>query len=118
MYPDNHPLLEWIKLIRRQYHKWTRGESTSLTDERRQILEDIGFDFNPRRHYAPPKTGRYKNFKTMRLQEDAGVYVDVATGTSASNTNNSGGGYSGNGDATYYSNEYNQVPYGTTGMRL
>ena len=77
MYPNNRSLLTWIQVTRRQYHKWSRGEPSTLTEERRKMLEDIGFDFNPRRHYAPPKTTRYKNFKTMRLKDEVGVYVEV-----------------------------------------
>jgi Helicase associated domain len=69
VYPDNPPLLKWIQLTRRMYHKWTRGEPSTLTDERRKMLEDVGFDFNPRRHYAPPKTTRYKNYKSLQLKE-------------------------------------------------
>ena len=41
-----------------------------VTPERIQLLEGIGSDFNPRRHYAPPKTGRSKRFKGMLLVED------------------------------------------------
>jgi hypothetical protein len=70
VYPKGQPLVEWAKTIRRQYHRMTRGERTTLTPERMKMLEEIGFDFNPRSHYAPPKTGRYKRFKGMRLEDN------------------------------------------------
>jgi hypothetical protein len=47
-FPDCYQeLTNWLKLHRQRYRKKMAGHKTSLTDERQQQLEDIGFDFDP-----------------------------------------------------------------------
>lgn len=65
--PDDKKLSYWIKTQRKQYKNWKRGEWSSLTTERRLRLEAIGFDFEPRKHYAP-----YGSKKKGSSEEKAG----------------------------------------------
>jgi len=53
VHPEDKKLSYWIKTQRKQYKNWQRGEYSSLSTERRLMLEAIGFDFEPRKHYAP-----------------------------------------------------------------
>ena len=41
-------LSTWCKHQRRQYHRQMRGSKSTLTAERIQLLDSIGFDWNPR----------------------------------------------------------------------
>lgn len=50
-----------------QYKSWKKGEWSSLTTERRLMLETIGFNFEPRKHYAP-----YGSKKRGTSEEEAG----------------------------------------------
>jgi hypothetical protein len=50
---ERKPLLAWAKSQRKQWKNWKSGATSSLTDERRQMLENIEFEFEPRKHYAP-----------------------------------------------------------------
>jgi hypothetical protein len=86
VYPNNRILLNWVRKTRRHYHSMSRGERSLLTPERIRILESIGFDFDPRRHYAPPKTTTYKKYKSMKLEND--VYQEVNTGLNGNTSQN------------------------------
>jgi len=55
VYPDEErkKLLSWMKNQRKAYKAWKNGTYTSLSTERRQLLENLEFNFEPRKHYAP-----------------------------------------------------------------
>ena len=53
VFPGDKKLNHWIKNQRKQYRNWQRGEWTSLTTDRRLLLESLDFNFEPRKHYAP-----------------------------------------------------------------
>lgn len=65
--PGDKKLLYWIKTQRKQYKNWQRGEWSSLSNERRLMLEAVGFNFEPRKHYAP-----YGSKKKGASEEAAG----------------------------------------------
>ena len=48
-YPDNPGLATWVKNQRTEYRKWTKGQKTSMTEERFQKLQDIGFQWQLRK---------------------------------------------------------------------
>ena len=66
--PGDTKLRYWIKTQRKQFKAWKKGEYSSLSTERRLMLEAVGFDFEPRRHYAP-----YGSKKKEREEEQAGA---------------------------------------------
>jgi len=53
IFPDDQILLDWMKAQRKQWKNWQEGRKSSLTTERRQQLEELGFAWQPRAHYAP-----------------------------------------------------------------
>lgn len=53
VFPGDSKLYNWIKMQRRQYKAWKKGEYSSLSTERRLMLEALDFNFQPRAHYAP-----------------------------------------------------------------
>jgi hypothetical protein len=65
--PGDKKLYYWMKTQRKQYKSWKKGEWSSLTTERRLMLETIGFNFEPRKHYAP-----YGSKKRGTSEEEAG----------------------------------------------
>lgn len=50
---ERKSLICWVKNQRKAYRAWKAGTYTSLSTERRQMLEAIEFNFEPRKHYAP-----------------------------------------------------------------
>jgi hypothetical protein len=49
--PSNHPnktLTIWVKCQRRQHKLYKRGERSTMTDERIKLMDNLGFDWNPR----------------------------------------------------------------------
>lgn len=68
VYPGDTKLRYWVKTQRKQYKAWKKGEYSSLSTERRLSLEAIGFDFEPRKHYAP-----YGSKKKEQSEERAGA---------------------------------------------
>ena len=44
---SNEKLAVWVKLQRNQYRRWTQGSYSSLTAERKRLLDSIGFAWNP-----------------------------------------------------------------------
>jgi hypothetical protein len=65
VFPDDQILLDWMKAQRKQWKNWQEGRKTSLTTERRLQLEELGFMWQPRSHYAPygSKSSERKNSK-------------------------------------------------------
>ena len=53
IFPDDQILIDWMKAQRKQWKNWQEGRKSSLTTERRQQLEGLGFVWQPRCHYAP-----------------------------------------------------------------
>lgn len=53
-FPGDTKLYNWMKTQRKHWKNWKKGEWNSLTNERRLMLEAVGFNFEPRKHYAPP----------------------------------------------------------------
>jgi Helicase associated domain. len=45
--PRNTKLGVWAANQRREYQKWQRGEKTSITKDKIDLLNEIGFDWNP-----------------------------------------------------------------------
>lgn len=50
---ERKKLLSWMKNQRKYYRAWKNGKPNSLSTQRRQLLEALDFDFEPRKHYAP-----------------------------------------------------------------
>jgi hypothetical protein len=44
-YKENKQLADWVKSQRKHYHYWQDGQQSSLTVDRRQALENIGFQW-------------------------------------------------------------------------
>ena len=53
IFPDDQILIDWMKAQRKQWKNWQEGRKSSLSTERRQQLEGLGFVWQPRFHYAP-----------------------------------------------------------------
>jgi Helicase associated domain len=47
-YEDDKPLAVWVKCQRRQMKLFRRGVKSTMTQERIDALEALGFDWNPR----------------------------------------------------------------------
>jgi sulfur transfer protein SufE len=63
-WPENRQLGIWVMNQRTQYQRWLMGKPTTLTTERREMLESIGFD-----------AGKYRNLvasKQKDLEETSG----------------------------------------------
>jgi Helicase associated domain len=58
-FPDCPELVTWVTNQRKMYKRWQRGESTTMTDERRRLLSEIGF-FDSEDRRRKPK-GRNAN---------------------------------------------------------
>ena len=63
-YPENSALHTWVKAQRRGFKNLKKGKWSGLTPERIAKLEALGFDFEPRKHYAP--AGSVKAAKAAR----------------------------------------------------
>jgi Helicase associated domain len=55
--PNNNSLVTWVNSIRRQY----KIMSKYLTEDRKMLLEEIGFDFVPKLYYDPPRNNNNKS---------------------------------------------------------
>jgi hypothetical protein len=44
-FPENKPLADWVKAQRKYYQLWQAGKQSCLTEERRQVLESIEFQW-------------------------------------------------------------------------
>jgi len=51
-FDETSTLYQWIKAQRKQYKSLKAGQWSSLTEERHAMLENIKFNFEPRKHYA------------------------------------------------------------------
>jgi Helicase associated domain len=78
VFPNNTSLLEWNKTMRKQCKLWKDGKRSQLTEERIAVLNDIGFDFNPRKHYAPPgsRNSRKKPIQNFPEAEELVIQSD------------------------------------------
>jgi hypothetical protein len=52
-HPEKSSLYGWMKAQRKAWKALKRGEISSLTADRIAKLESVGFNFEPRKHYAP-----------------------------------------------------------------
>jgi Helicase associated domain len=53
VFPNENSLYIWVKTQRKKYRNWKEGKAIeSLSEERREMLRELGFDFEPRKHYA------------------------------------------------------------------
>ncbi|CAJ1967452.1 unnamed protein product [Cylindrotheca closterium] len=50
-YPKNQKLAVWVKVQRRQFKLWKRGQSSNITKERVELLNQLNFVFNPTDQY-------------------------------------------------------------------
>mmetsp|Transcript_12003 Transcript_12003/g.18425 ORF Transcript_12003/g.18425 Transcript_12003/m.18425 type:complete len:261 (+) Transcript_12003:286-1068(+) len=48
-YKENKKLGGWVLYVRHQYRKHQNGQASTMTEERVQQLEKLGFDFEPRK---------------------------------------------------------------------
>jgi predicted YcjX-like family ATPase len=48
-YEADPSLSVWCKHQRRQYKCWTQGRTSTMTQERYQALQSLGFNWNPRK---------------------------------------------------------------------
>lgn len=48
VYPEDQPLSVWVKYQRRQWKHFTMGRQSSMTMDRFEKLDALGFDWNPR----------------------------------------------------------------------
>lgn len=81
VFPDDKKLLYWMKTQRKQYKLWKKGETSSLSTERRLMLESVGFNFTPRAHYAP--YGSKKKDNAAEAEERAGAAAMQAAAEAA-----------------------------------
>jgi hypothetical protein len=69
-HPEKSSLYGWMKAQRKAWKALKRGEISSLTADRIAKLESLGFNFEPRKHYAP-----YGSQKAARAAGKAGVNI-------------------------------------------
>jgi Helicase associated domain len=51
-YDQSSSLYQWIKKQRKQWKDYQLGQYSSLSEDRIRLLESVGFNFEPRQHYA------------------------------------------------------------------
>lgn len=71
-YGETSSLYQWVKAQRKQYKARKAGQWSSLTEERLEMLDNIGFNFEPRKHYAAYGSGS----KSSRRKSKDGVDND------------------------------------------
>jgi hypothetical protein len=52
-YPENSQLAIWVKCQRRRYKLYAAGKKSSITPDRIELLNSLGFVFNPRSVKVP-----------------------------------------------------------------
>lgn len=67
---EHKKLLSWMKNQRKHYKAWKKGAYSSLTMERRQLLEALDFNFEPRKHYAPMGSKKRSREAAAELEQD------------------------------------------------
>jgi hypothetical protein len=63
-YPPNQKLAQWTKRQRHQYKRKTMGHHSTLTDEREELLLDVGFIFDS---HAAVWNARFETLKAFKL---------------------------------------------------
>jgi Helicase associated domain len=84
VFPNNNTLIAWAKCVRRSYKKLIDGKESNLTHDRAALLSELGFDFFPRKHYAPPGSKKKpKSNETAFVQpNDITIHADSDMPTS------------------------------------
>lgn len=70
-WPENRQLGIWVMNQRTQYQRWLMGKPTTLTTERRELLESIGFDAGKYRNLVASKQKEVveSNVEAIRVEE-------------------------------------------------
>lgn len=77
VFPGNLSLCLWAKTQRRMFVKWQNGETSSLTEERREMLRSIEFDFEPRKHYAAPSKKKVSQGSENLVEESNDIVAEA-----------------------------------------